>query len=556
MRIRGALMTALLLAATSSARAEPEPAPKKVEPEPTPKKVEPEDSGPVKSRTVVVVEDPDGGPMTKQLTLSATMLYASMANPEDTLGLFVDGGNPQRLALAKMREPASLGSLRSALEASKPAAASFADAAMFTSRALAGTPPRTHDGVIVFVHAPAPGDEAFEPKLSPSALASLEKAKAPVFVLTFGKRVDPKAYEVLAEKTGGEMFPVVSGADLKQAFAAIFAKLHDTETLPVVGDRIVMDGSIDEATLVVAKGNRIRTPGDRVLNAKSKYPGVEWSSFADYDLVRIKKPAKGNWKVEGPDSEQAVGIIGASKMTLHVEVGPRRPMVGDHSVISAWLTEDGRIVDAYARLKHMVMEAEVTDPSGRLHPVRLQRGEGGRFRGEIDNEIRGYHEVKLTAFSPEVRRERRLTYLVNPGCFSGSVVEEPVLTVKVDLASSCPSFAELYAVLAVKVDGEIVERLGFKRSGRQLVANPHPPPLGQKHELVVQIKGRTMDGHEVRSAADGPFSIKAPDPTLMDYISAVGSRLALLNLPVLLGALGLVAVRQTRKGARRSEAKS
>ncbi|MEL6186461.1 MAG: hypothetical protein AAFU79_17705, partial [Myxococcota bacterium] len=415
--------------------------------------------------------------------------------------------------------------------------------------------PGTVDALVVLAHSDRAGTA--EPRLPPAVAKKLARRKVPVYVVGFGRKVKIEAYQQLAEATGGSTFRVERGDDLKQAFSDIFVRLHRTESLPVVGDTVVMDDSIGEATVVLPKKttkdrNQLVTPGDRVLGAKSKYPGVTWKSFKEYDLVRITKPEAGKWKVRQPSKlGGVVGHVNSSDVRLVVEVGPRRPMVGASFQIRAFLRKGDDILNAYALLKHLVIEAEVRDPAGRVTPVRLERGQHGLFSANLENEIEGYHEVRLTAYSPEIQRERRITYLVNPTCFTGKFAAQQRM-VTIDMSRTCPRFAQLYAMLHVEREGELIAKRSFRRDRRRLKVAVPAPELGHEHDLKVVIKGKTMDGHVVQSDGGGPFVDAARDPTWADYLAAVGTRLLVLNVPVTIGLFGFFGLQRARR-ARESE---
>lgn len=515
-------------------------------------------SGKVSARVLLVVDDPDGGAMTRQLTQSAALLFASMSDRNDEVGLYVESTPPVRLspqpvamAISGMR--AAIGSITEA----RPAA--FGNVIEYAAQAFGAARPGTRNAIVVIAHSPREGEAS--PEISPEVISQLERWKMPAYVVTFGGRAKPEAYASLTRATGGQGFGVLKGADLKAAFNAMLSKLHDVEGLPVVGDRLVLDDSVKVATVVVPKGEggkvRIVTPSERILGSKTKYPGVDWQTFDEYDLVRIENPEAGTWRVRQPAKSDG-GIVGRveSELELRVAVGPRSPMVGDTSWIEAYLERNGKTLDAYATLKHMVFEAEILDPSGRMRPVRLERGEAGRFRAEIVNDLEGYHEVKLSVFSPEIQRERRLSYRVNPACFIGSVQEGIQPTVTVHMSPTCPRFAELYAKLTVLHDGEKLSESYFERSGQTLHATSPAPELGQAHELRVSIQARTMDGHDIKSDGGGPYKVAARDPTMLDYVLAVGKRLALLNVPFLVGGIGMVVVRQKKKGGKSAKSEA
>ncbi|MBX2810346.1 MAG: hypothetical protein KTR25_00990 [Myxococcales bacterium] len=505
----------------------------------------------VAARTLLVVDDRNGSVVTRQLSLSALMLYAGMSNPEDELGLFAESNESLRIAPKPLARKSTFSGLRTSfrkLPELEPV--SFEQLSDYISKIFAEPKPSTADAVLIVAHELRDGVES--PSISPEFGAKLKKMGILAYVVALGATTDMSAYEDVVEATGGKAYQVKKGSDLKSAFSDIFASLHNRERLIIVEDKVVLDGSISKATVVLPKKtpktrNRVITPGERILGAKTKYPGVAWQSFKDYDLVRIENPEAGVWRLDQPEgADQAVGLVNSSDFSIQVRIEPESPMIGGRTRIRAVLLDKDTPVDSYTKLKHMVMEAVIEAPSGHLSPVRLTRDEGGFFSGEIVNEIQGYHSVRLSVFSPEIRRERELAYLVNPECFSGKFEEEQRRIV-VYLSQTCPRFVELYALVRVFARDKLLAQHSFKRNGRTMVVGLPKPELGVVHELRVDIQGKTIDGFVVRSDGGGPYNDAARDPVLMDYVWSLGTRWFVLNIPLLVGFLGFVAVRQARR---------
>ncbi len=512
---------------------------------------------PMRVRTLIVVDDPDGGVMTRKLSQSAALLYGGLSNPKDEVALVVGGDKASLVPLVRAADPETFRRVRETLgKAGEGKAAPLAQVPRIAAEVFSTPAAGAKNAVVIFAHAPREGQPA-----SPAGPAgAFAKLGIPVYVVAFGNRVDPSRYRPVVDPTGGELFVIRKGEQLEQAFSSIRAQLRDKEAIPVVGDRLVLDDSIGAATVVMAKRgprdvNRLVTPGDRVLGAKTKHPGVAWSSFAEYDLVRIESPEAGTWQVrQPPGAPPAASHIEESELRLQVRVGPREPVLGDRAIIEASLERGGKTVSSYAEVKHLVLEAEVIDPSGRLRPVRLNREGDGRFRAELDNEMQGYHQVRLTAFSPEVQRERRLSFLVHPACFLGRF-DRAEGRLDIALSPSCPRFAELFARALVFEGDELQGEVPFSREGNGLVAMPPRPALSKEHRLEIRIEAKTHDGHRIESGAGGPFRDVAREATAWDAIVAVLERLLILNVPVVVGVVGLVAVRGSRRPRRAGWAK-
>ncbi len=510
------------------------------------------------ARSVMIVDDPAGAVDTHRMNLAASMLYMSMAAPRDQIGMVAYGTKELKVPLSPMAKAESFGKFRKGLLSMrpKPGTANLNDAMEFALSSFGRREPGVKDAVIIFAHEDPKADD-IKGKIDKSFVEACVKHKIPIFIMSFSDKVPKAFYEDLASRTKGEFRRIKTSKDLNKSFTDIYAALHMTEVLPLNGGTFVMDSSVNEASIIIPKGkgkNRLVMPDDRIVSAKLKYPGVTWISLEKYDLVRIKKPQTGAWKVEQPPGAGgATAVVSDSALGLEVHVGPNRPSVDDAVEVTAFLVENGEPLQSYARLKHMVIEAEVTEPSGLSKTIRLKKNEHGQYLGHINHDLTGYYALRVRAMSPDIQRIRKLSYQVAPSCFSTHLRRKPQLHLEVRMRTTCPRFKEL-SVKMIKSEGDkVIARTRMKRLKTKFVAPIGEMEPGHNLDIKVEINGRTSDGY-VAAIHRGPMKVEAPPPTFWYYCKLVGIRLVLLNCPIGLFAVGFVIHRRMQEEKEKAKA--
>ena len=166
-----------------------------------------------------------------------------------------------------------------------------------------------------------------------------------IHTVAFTNAADRALLQEMAQATQGAFRFVPSALTLHRAFSDLFVIAKDAESLPLHQGAVVMDSSIQEASLILAKTDArepisLVTPQQQRLHARSPHPGVRWQATPAYDMVQLTRPEPGTWRVErASDGKDDVAIIGASTLRLDVTLGAGYLEAGEPCTIQARLLE-------------------------------------------------------------------------------------------------------------------------------------------------------------------------------------------------------------------------
>lgn len=136
-----------------------------------------------------------------------------------------------------------------------------------------------------------------------------------LYTIAFTEAADHALLEEMAQTVGGAFRFIPNAQMLHKAFSDLFVVAKEAESIPMQNGAVLMDSSIQEASLVLAKPNPqepvgLVTPQQKRLDATHVQPGVTWNTTSSYDMVRLTQPAPGKWQVErASDGGDDVAII-------------------------------------------------------------------------------------------------------------------------------------------------------------------------------------------------------------------------------------------------------
>ena len=301
--------------------------------------------------------------------------------------------------------------------------------------------------------------------------------------------------------------------ELHKAFRDLFIVAQQAEALPLVGNTVLLDNSIQEAQLILSKRDKqeqikLVTPQQESLDARTTRQGMAWTSTPAYDLVHITQPQPGLWQVDRPDNgAEAIGLIARSTLSLHITLSPAYREVGEPVSVTAFLEENGQRLREPSRLQQLTVSASLTTPQGESRTLVLTPQTDGEFAvmlGPLHEP--GHYDLLVLASSVEFRRQRAFAFTLHPRCFQPVVIPGPPVTMQVTLAETCPAFRTLRLEAGRVIGGSPPVWTPLTSPQTRLFTVQLPPLApGQTGEVRLRIRGQ-LD-------AEGPFNLlKGPWP--------------------------------------------
>lgn len=397
-----------------------------------------------------------------RLSRMAVQLFVELARPHDQLALvaFSDTGVPI-MPLTSLASPGVRQTILSRLRTLQ-FDGQTTDLAAALQAGLASLPASQEDGYRDLVLLITDGKLDLGPKrrsAEPLARQGIQEAILPqyrqrgivVYTIAFTDAADRLLLQDMAQGTGGEWRYVANAPMLHKAFSDLFIAAKEAESIPIHKGTVVMDHSIQEAALILAKPDAqeaigLITPQQQRLHAHSAHPGVQWQVTPAYDMIQLTTPEPGTWRLERTsEGQDDVAIIGASTLHLEVTLTPDYLEAGEPFRIRARLLEQHQPLRDPQRLQAFTVQADlqIPDNTSQALSFQLDPTTGEFLATGITPEAERPHRLRVMASSSAVQRQRVLTLLPQPRCFIPAVLTEPAVTVQVTLNEVCPAFETL-----------------------------------------------------------------------------------------------------------------
>ena len=352
-------------------------------------------------------------------------------------------------------------------------------------------------------------------KILAQTLPRLKQAGVKINTIGLSEEADKSFLHQLSAGTGGWHQNVRSAEQLERIFLRMFEKAVPTETLPMVGNKVRVDSSIRELTLLVFRGEtgkptKIKLPNGQEINQGNTPKNVRWRSEARYDLITMERPPAGEWTVDAEiDPDNRVMVV--TDMRVKATKLPNTVLAGDAFPYFISLIQDGKVIDnpLFLDLVNINLERHQDDHMQR----RLNIADGGE--GIDEHKHDGKYSAKVFLDVPAGDYEYHLK--IDGGTFQRAgkqlvrVVDGPVAVSAKKVSDGEPAHYSLnivpYADLIDPESLEIDANVSKEGVGELAVDIPRVGPTewrldmnikkGDQFHVAVTVKAKTVNGETV-----------------------------------------------------------
>ena len=262
-------------------------------------------------------------------------------------------------------------------------------------------------------------DKASRTRILKEILPQLEKARVRIHTIALSDDVDESLLSTLSAYTDGLYKKVDSADDLQKLFLQMLEQSIKLDTLPIKDNRFSVDASINDMTLLVFNKDKSRpttivTSANKKWNKNSHPEQVKWFSDEGYDLITIKKPHKGEWKIQAP-TDPNNRVVVATNLKLKLNNIPSYLMLGDALKVTAYLEEDGKPLTDKRLLSKFkfVLNRDAERSSERRYPLTKSEHDEFSYTVQLSPKFKqGNNELVIQAKSPTAEREIRHQFKV------------------------------------------------------------------------------------------------------------------------------------------------
>jgi uncharacterized protein (TIGR03503 family) len=264
--------------------------------------------------------------------------------------------------------------------------------------------------------------------LRETLLPEIKDAGIVLYTLALSDQSDRKLLAESAEFTGGISWYTANPEDIHKSFADLFLAVKKPQILPLTSKGFQVDADVSEATFYMNNEKRgdtltLQTPSGILLDRNERREGLQWFRGEKFDIITIKKPEVGNWKVLGiPDQDGYATVLTKLKLLTDWETSHT---AGSPTRLQARLYEGTKPVElpeispvirflyqvvSNEKVAAPVLQGEMRDDGKEGDPIASD----GVFSSELSIAQPGEYKLKVIARSPTFERSQQVPFLVKP----------------------------------------------------------------------------------------------------------------------------------------------
>ena len=270
-----------------------------------------------------------------------------------------------------------------------------------------------------------------------------------IYSIAFTEASDQELLQEIAEATDGRYALAASDDVLHKVFSKIFEQTKQPDMLPLNENKFIVDPSINEITIIANKASDksqiyLQPPSGEKINSTFKSEKIKWFVSTSFDMITIKKPQEGEWKILFSDDDNRAYIVTDVKLRTRFEFD--QESYNPELIIKSWFIHNDETEANDEFLKNMEVTLEIEHPDDTLETFPVEAAnEQGEFIARFKPEADGIYGAAIIAKSRTFQRQQIFSFKNTMPTEPEPVKEEPVTT---------PAEAEKPAEPEIKVEPE------------------------------------------------------------------------------------------------------
>jgi len=251
-------------------------------------------------------------------------------------------------------------------------------------------------------------------KIFEELLPQLIEHNIKIYSIAFTQASDQELLQEISEATDGRYALAASDDVLHKVFSKIFEQTKQPDMLPLNENKFIVDASINEITIIANKESEssqiyLQPPIGEKINSTFKSEKIKWFVSTSFDMITIKKPDEGEWKILFSDDDNRAYIV--TDIKLRTQFDFNEDSYQPELIIKSWFMHDKETEANQDLLKNMeiILEIEHPDDTIETFPVESSN-ESGEFIVKFKPEMNGIYGAAIIAKSRTFQRQQIFSF--------------------------------------------------------------------------------------------------------------------------------------------------
>lgn len=245
-------------------------------------------------------------------------------------------------------------------------------------------------------------------------IPALKARHIQVYSIAFTQNSDQELLQQIADGTDGRYALAATSDVLHKVFTKIFEQTKQPNMLPLTENKFMVDDSITEVTILTNKKNPdskilLQDPSGKKITSTFKDKSIKWFVSSSFDMITLKHPARGEWKILLSDDDNKAYIVANIQLRtqFHFEKDSPTPRL----LIEARFVKDDQTITNADLLSRMQMKLEIQSPDGKLETLEVPAANAeGIYRIQYTPEADGTYAATMLASSRTFQRQQVFSF--------------------------------------------------------------------------------------------------------------------------------------------------
>lgn len=235
-----------------------------------------------------------------------------------------------------------------------------------------------------------------------------------IYSIAFTEQSDQALLQEIAETTDGRYALAASDDVLHKVFSKIFEQTKEPDMLPLNENKFVVDDSIKEVTIIANKASDtsliyLQQPDGKKINSTFKSEKIKWFTSTSFDMITIKEPEKGEWKILFSDDDNRAYIV--TDIKLRTEFSFDTESYQPELIIKSWFVQNEQTEANQKLLDNMEVILEIEHPDDTVETLPVDpANEDGEFIIHYRPEQDGFYGASIIARSRTFQRQQNFSF--------------------------------------------------------------------------------------------------------------------------------------------------
>jgi len=255
---------------------------------------------------------------------------------------------------------------------------------------------------------------ALRERIKQELIPALKKEKIKIYSIAFTAESDQALLQELADATDGRYALAASNDVLHKVFTKIFEQSKEPNMLPLFENKFMADPSIREITIIANKKSKdsqinLEKPNGETIKPTFKSKQIKWFISDSFDMITIKKPDPGQWKILFSDNDNKAYIVADIKLRTRFDY--KDDSEQPELIIKTWFEDENNKVSNNELTNTIELSLEIESPDNGLETIDFNKADiDGFFSTAYKPDQNGIYSAIVTANSKTFQRQQIFSF--------------------------------------------------------------------------------------------------------------------------------------------------